>query len=90
MFLGTNESIAAPSSASAMNIDSVDDVGAGELVHTQARALALGHGGPDRPLAIVVATAELGEDSGGGSERWQSGAGRAQRRRLGPSLSDGP
>ena len=24
-------------------------LGAGELVHTPARALALGHGGPDRP-----------------------------------------
>ena len=71
-----------------MNIDYVDDVGAGELVHTQARALALGHGGPDRPLAIVVATAELGKDGGGGSERWRSG--RVQRRRLGPSLSVGP
>ena len=47
-----------------MNIDCVDDVGgAGELVHTQARALALGHGGPDRPLAIVVASTELGKDT---------------------------
>ena len=71
MFLGTNESnaaaIAAPSSASAMNIDSVDDVGAGELVHTQARALALSHGGPARlpPRSIVViATADLGLDGG--------------------------
>ena len=48
-----------------MNIDY--DVGGGELVHTQARALALSHGGPARlpPRSIVViATADLGLDGG--------------------------